>query len=124
MRRSHELLLAGYLLARRTRADGSPPSALGCFGWNETYDRFAHLAGGRRKETFRNSLRNTRDQADALCPNSRRGWHYPDGTPAVGPALADLHKRLSSHSDAELDAMLRRLADARSPARDGPDVSG
>lgn len=110
MRRSRELLLAGYLLARRTQADGAPPAALGCRSWTDAYDRFAGLADGRRPQSFRNSLRNTRDQADAILRTTRRGWHHPDGTPAVGPAIAEIHQSLARTADAELDALLRRLS--------------
>jgi hypothetical protein len=117
MRRSDDILLVGYLLARRSGSDGGPPAVLGCCNWNETYDRFSHLADGREQVSFRNSLRNTRDQADALFPNVRRGWHHPDGTPAVGRGLSDLHRRLMGHSSAELDQLLRHMSTAHVPAK-------
>jgi 5-methylcytosine-specific restriction protein A len=78
-RRSDEILLVGYFLARCTDfSDGKkprPPSALQVDRWGDCYDLFfTRLADGRDSDNFRHTLRNTRDKFDPLFSNGRIGW--------------------------------------------------
>lgn len=78
--RTDEMIEVGYFLAKYDSTIGKgprskPPRELGNVNWNEAYDAFfAQLGDGRRKESFRNSLKNVRDTFDGHVDSSRQGW--------------------------------------------------
>lgn len=79
--RSNEMIEAAYFLAKcdtpgaKKSARSKPPSELGDVTWKEAYDSFyKQLRDGRRREAFRNSLKNMRDTFDGHVASSRQGW--------------------------------------------------
>jgi hypothetical protein len=81
-RRSKEMVLCGYFLARcgdRTKGRALPPPVLGTSSWTQAYDLFyARLGDGRTPVAFSSSLRLTRDAFDPHFYTGRRGfWQRP-----------------------------------------------
>ena len=78
VKRSPEMVLVGYFLARcgrRTESASLPPVQLDTDHWNRAYAAFfASLGGGRTLQTFSNSLKNARDLFDARVDSGRVGW--------------------------------------------------
>jgi hypothetical protein len=80
IKRSEEMILVGYFLARCGSGKGhtEPPSVLGTSRWEDVYPMFYdYLGGGRTPVAFRNSLQNTRDDFDFYVDNGREGWDKP-----------------------------------------------
>ena len=79
MKRSSEMVLVGYFLARCGNRESSrpmPPKVLRTETWNTAYACFYSLLGaGRPLSVFENSLRNVRDLFDAHLDSGRVGWH-------------------------------------------------
>jgi len=105
IKRSPEMYLAGYAMARAC-VDGAPPPWLGVGGWNEAYDLFFSALGqGRSGKTFRNSLKNARDSFDGFFQNGRVGWRQSskvDRPPAPNRQVDLIIKEWNARSDAEL----------------------
>lgn len=85
VRRSPEMWTVALYLSRfgvRASSDSpaKPPEHLGAGSWRETYEIFyPSLGGGRPITSFRNSLKNARDDFDAHVPESgRTGWRQED----------------------------------------------
>lgn len=86
IRRSPEMVLAAYALARLGhREEGkrdAPPAFLGTPNWRQAYELFhPHFHDGREIGSFRNSLKNARDAFDAHLTSLRTGWRMKDGSP-------------------------------------------
>lgn len=121
IRRSPEMVLAAYALARLGhRAEGrrdAPPAFLNAPDWRQAYELFyPHFHDGREIRSFRNSLKNARDAFDAHLTSRRTGWRMKDGSPPEPQGLfkATLNA-WKDRSDEELrDAVLHILA--RNPA--------
>lgn len=121
IRRSPEMVLAAYALARLGhREEGkrdAPPAFLSTPNWRQAYELFyPHFHDGREIGSFRNSLKNARDAFDAHLTSLRTGWRMKDGSPpephGLFKATLDAWK---GRSDEELrDAVLHILA--RDPA--------
>lgn len=121
IRRSPEMVLAAYALARLGRREegkrDAPPAFLGTPTWWQTYELFyPHFHDGREIGSFRNSLKNARDAFDAHLTSLRTGWRMKDGSPPEPHGLfrATLDA-WDGRTDEELrDAVLNILA--RNPA--------
>lgn len=107
-KRSDEIILVGYFLARCTDfSDGRrprPPAALRVDRWGDCYDLFfARLADGRDSESFRHTLRNSRDKFDPLFSNGRIGWLDAKRRQNVlNEREEDLHRSWKKKTDQEL----------------------
>ena len=121
IRRSPEMVLAAYALARLGRqVEGrrdAPPAFLNAPDWRQAYELFyPHFHDGREIRSFRNSLKNARDAFDAHLTSRRTGWRMKDGSPPEPQGLfAATLNAWKDRSDEELrDAVLHILA--RNPA--------
>ncbi|MEY4246131.1 MAG: hypothetical protein RLZZ245_3716, partial [Verrucomicrobiota bacterium] len=121
IRRSPEMVLAAYALARLGRqVEGrrdAPPAFLNTSNWRQTYELFyPHFHDGRELRTFQNSLKAARDAFDAHLKSRRRGWRLKDGNPIEPQGLfKTTMDAWKDRSDEELrDAVLHILA--RNPA--------
>ena len=81
--RSNDFILVALFLSRFGRnVEGGlplPPSQLGTDSWQAAYAGFFDtLAAGRSLQSFRNSLKATRDQFDSHVNSGRRGWRTND----------------------------------------------
>ena len=104
--------LVAYYLARCGVRDPDtgrmhPPPGLGARTWREALESFYPSLGGTRSlQSFRNSLKNSRDRFDAHVESSGRvGWRKPDEarSPAVLPRLSqELLNRWALRDDDEL----------------------
>lgn len=86
IRRSPEMVLAAYALARLgLRGAGqrdAPPAFLNKADWRQAYELFyPHFHDGREIGSFRNSLKNARDAFDPHLSSRRTGWRMKDGNP-------------------------------------------
>ncbi len=132
IRRSPEMYLAGYGLARcSTKPPGNapslPPEWLGVDGWKAAYDLFFPALGhGRTLRTFENSLKNVRDSFDAYLDNNRQGWVQSSrSTSPQGENRMVQHilAQWSDRSDAELRAALEHLIDGALEASDSEEAA-
>lgn len=95
MKRSDEMVLVGYFLARcgeKECGSTKPPRVLGAESWDNAYACFyPSLGAGRTLVTFRNSLKNARDLFDGHLDSGRVGWREPgsDRAPAPLTSTAD-----------------------------------
>jgi 5-methylcytosine-specific restriction endonuclease McrA len=89
MKRSPEMVLVGYFLARCGNREGAdrplPPKVLRTEEWNTAYACFySSLGDGRPLSVFENSLKNARDLFDGHLDSGRVGWRD------TGPGRAPL----------------------------------
>jgi hypothetical protein len=105
IRRSPEMYLVGYAMARSS-VTGGPPAWLGVRTWNEAYDLFfPALGNGRPRPTFRNSLKNARDSFDGYFDNGRIGWRQSEKInrpPAPNRRVEETRKEWDRRDEAEL----------------------
>ncbi len=127
IKRSREMLIAGYYLARygvRTPGDtSSPPSALGVEGWEDAYRLFYDALGdGRTLSQFRNSLLGVRVIFDHLFPeNGRKGWDESKGAAWNSGKYRKIPEEWGSRSDDELETrVLGLLGGVRRFSEDPP----
>lgn len=111
IKRSREMLIASYYLARygvRTPGDtSSPPSALGVEGWEDAYRLFYDALGdGRSLSQFRNSLLGVRVIFDHLFPNGREGFGSEE---ALSEDAKDIHEKWKGKSRSELETYVLGL---------------
>lgn len=121
IRRSSEMVLAAYALARlANRAAGrlvAPPVFLDASDWRQAYAKFyPHFHDGRELRTFQNSLMAARHAFDDHLTARARGWRMKGGNPAEPQGLfAATLSAWKDRSDEDLrDAVLQILA--RDPA--------
>ncbi|MBS0960224.1 HNH endonuclease [Acetobacter thailandicus] len=110
--RSFELVLVGYYLSRFTqRETGKPPQFLHCDTWQQAYDIFyEQLNGGRDRDAFKNSLKNTRDHFDAYFDNGREGWKDATGTPrGLSQISQSIYSDFSHKSENEIHSLIIAL---------------
>ena len=100
MKRSEEMVLVGYFLARCGNREGSdrplPPPVLRTKEWSTAYACFySSLGGGRPLSVFENSLKNARDLFDGHLDSGRVGWR--DSGPGRAPLpLTSVARRVFS----------------------------
>jgi 5-methylcytosine-specific restriction protein A len=119
-KRSAEMILAGYYLARAGRRlpDGGPPlppAALRTDEWSRAYACFyGELGDGRTLRTFSNSLKNARDLFDGHVDSGRVGWRETGPGRAPLPLTRDAQRvvdRWGSRSISDLWEAVQRFAD-------------
>lgn len=118
VKRSPEMYLVGYYLARRTvlSAEGRPlpPASLGTASWAKAYELFhGALADGRTSRSFGLSLKNVRDTFDAFFDNGRRGWTPEQASPDRLTGLAsEVWNAWSGQDDHALEVKIAGLRGA------------
>jgi len=118
VKRSPEMVLVGYFLARSGRHAESgtlPPLQLDTNHWNRAYAAFfAALGGGRTLQTFSNSLKNARDLFDARVDSGRVGWRQRGSDREPLPLTNEAQRvfeRWEDASDEELWETVAQYAD-------------
>lgn len=105
IRRSPEMYLVGYAMARCS-ASGGPPAWLGVPTWNAAYELFFPALGdGRTERTFHNSLKAARDSFDGHYDNGRVGWRQSkkiNRPPAPNRLVEETRKQWDERDEAEL----------------------
>ena len=119
-KRSPEMILVGYYLARAGRRppDGGPPlppSALRTDEWSRAYACFyGELGDGRTLRSFANSLKNARDLFDGHVDSGRVGWRDPSPGRAPLALTRDAQRivdRWGSRSASDLWGAVQQFAD-------------
>jgi hypothetical protein len=112
VRRSSQMWLAAYYLARFGRPGQLPPETLKTDSWSEAYDLFFEsLADGRDRQAFRNSLKNARDVFDAHVGTERVGWRDTTKTDRPPGTLgAEAARVLDEHRDSSHTQIWRSIA--------------
>ena len=104
IRRSDEMWLVAYAMARCGDSQGPPPW-LGASSWGAVYDQFyPSLGDGRQPSTFAHSLKNARDTFDPYVDRPARvGWRAPDHS--VPPPMAIIQTILQAWGDRPDEAL-------------------
>ena len=101
LKRSPEMKLAGYYLARcgdRRTLPAKWPIALNVNSWEAAFDIFyAAMGDGRTRPQFKNSLKPVRNCFDLLYENGRKPWGS-----SLSTSDEKIHKEWKERSDSEL----------------------
>jgi len=126
------MFLVAYFLSRcGVILDNSPnpvpPTAMNVLTWKEGYGLFYDTPGaGRNLATFRNSLKNTRDDFDAHLENGRVGWRSDDASrspqPLARPAQA-VWDTWTDRSDEELTIRVLSIISETTRTESEQDIS-
>ena len=110
IKRSREMLIAGYYLARcgvPSKRAARPPRALGVQTWTDAYDLFYDALGdGRSPSQFRNSFLGVRAIFDHLFDNGRGGF---GSMKAFSEEDKEIHEEWKSRSKEELEEHVLKL---------------